>query len=166
MSKAVDFEERLARHLDELKWLYCELYPEDGFSYLCGRLKARYEERRASLKKLDAVRESDPDWYKRNDMVGMMMYTEAFAGNLKGVEKRLPYIQECGVNYLHLMPLLDSPEGKSDGGYAVADFGKVRPDLGTMEDLAALTETCHKKGLSVCLDFVDRKSTRLNSSHR
>ena len=49
MSKAVDFEERLARHLDELKWLYCELYPEDGFSYLCGRLKARYEERRASL---------------------------------------------------------------------------------------------------------------------
>ncbi len=82
------------------------------------------------------------------------MYTEAFAGNLKGVEKRLPYIQECGVNYLHLMPLLDSPEGKSDGGYAVADFGKVRPDLGTMEDLAALTETCHKKGLSVCLDFV------------
>ncbi len=154
MSKAVDFEERLARHLDELKWLYCELYPEDGFSYLCGRLKARYEERRTSLKKLDAVRESDPDWYKRNDMVGMMMYTEAFAGNLKGVEKRLPYIQECGVNYLHLMPLLDSPEGKSDGGYAVADFGKVRPDLGTMEDLAALTETCHKKGLSVCLDFV------------
>lgn len=154
MSKAVDFEERLARHLDELKWLYCELYPEDGFSYLCGRLKARYEERRASLKKLDAVRESDPDWYKRNDMVGMMMYTEAFAGNLKGVEKRLSYIQECGVNYLHLMPLLDSPEGKSDGGYAVADFGKVRPDLGTMEDLAALTETCHKKGLSVCLDFV------------
>ncbi|MCI9307305.1 MAG: amylosucrase [Lachnospiraceae bacterium] len=154
MSKAVDFEERLARHLDELKWLYCELYPEEGFSYLCGRLKARYEERRASLKKLDAVREADPDWYKRNDMVGMMMYTEAFAGNLKGVEKRLPYIQECGVNYLHLMPLLDSPEGKSDGGYAVADFGKVRPDLGTMEDLAALTETCHKKGLSVCLDFV------------
>ena len=52
------------------------------------------------------------------------------------------------------MPLLDSPEGRSDGGYAVSDFGKVRPDLGTMKDLAALTETCHKKGLSVCLDFV------------
>ena len=154
MSKVVEFEERLARHLEELKWLYCELYPEDGFSYLCSRLKARYEERRASLKKLDRTREEDPDWYKRNDMAGMMMYTEAFAGNLKGVKERLPYIQECGVNYLHLMPLLDSPEGRSDGGYAVSDFGKVRPDLGTMKDLAALTETCHKKGLSVCLDFV------------
>ncbi|MEH2952244.1 alpha-amylase family protein [Candidatus Merdisoma sp. JLR.KK011] len=154
MSKVVEFEERLARHLEELKWLYCELYPEDGFSYLCSRLKARYEERRASLKKLDRTREEDPDWYKRNDMAGMMMYTEAFAGNLKGVKERLPYIRECGVNYLHLMPLLDSPEGRSDGGYAVSDFGKVRPDLGTMKDLAALTETCHKKGLSVCLDFV------------
>lgn len=154
MSKVVEFEKRLAGHLEELKWLYCELYPEDGFSYLCSRLKARYEERRASLKKLDRAREEDPDWYKRNDMAGMMMYTEAFAGNLKGVEERLPYIRECGVNYLHLMPLLDSPEGKSDGGYAVSDFGKVRPDLGTMKDLAALTETCHKKGLSVCLDFV------------
>ncbi len=154
MSKVVEFEERLARHLEELKWLYCELYPEDGFSYLCSRLKARYEERRASLKKLDRTREKDPDWYKRNDMAGMMMYTEAFAGNLKGVKERLPYIRECGVNYLHLMPLLDSPEGRSDGGYAVSDFGKVRPDLGTMKDLAALTETCHKKGLSVCLDFV------------
>lgn len=154
MSKVVEFEERLARHLEELKWLYCELYPEDGFSYLCSRLKARYEERRASLKKLDRTREKDPDWYKRNDMAGMMMYTEAFVGNLKGVKERLPYIQECGVNYLHLMPLLDSPEGRSDGGYAVSDFGKVRPDLGTMKDLAALTETCHKKGLSVCLDFV------------
>ena len=154
MSKIAEFEERLAKHLDELKWLYCELYPEDGFSGLCSRLEARYEERRASLKKLDQAREADPDWYKRNDMAGMMMYTEAFAGNLKGVEARLPYIRECGVNYLHLMPLLDSPEGKSDGGYAVSDFAKVRPDLGTMEDLAELTETCHRKGLSVCLDFV------------
>ena len=154
MTNTVEYETRMARHLNELKWLYCELYPEDGFSYLCGRLKARYEERRASLKKLDRLREADPDWYKRNDMVGMMMYTDAFAGNLQGVKKRLPYIRECGVNYLHLMPLLDSPEGKSDGGYAVSDFGKVRPDLGTMEDLADLTETCHEEGLSVCLDFV------------
>lgn len=39
-------------------------------------------------------------------------------------------------------------------GYAVADFRKVRPDLGTMEDLEALTEACHEKGMNVCMDFV------------
>ena len=52
------------------------------------------------------------------------------------------------------MPFLDSPEGRSDGGYAVADFRKVRPDLGSMEDLAVLTEDCHRKDMNVCMDFV------------
>ena len=66
------------------------------------------------------------------------MYTDCFSGTLNGLKEKLPYIKECGVNYLHLMPLLDSPEGKSDGGYAVADFRTVRPDLGTMEDLEKL----------------------------
>ena len=84
----------------------------------------------------------------------MMMYVDAFAGDLNGVLKHLDYIEECGVNYLHLMPLLDTPECRSDGGYAVSDFRKVRPDLGTMEDLECLAEECHKRGVSICLDFV------------
>ena len=52
------------------------------------------------------------------------------------------------------MPLLESPEGRSDGGYAVSDFCKVDPKLGTMKDLADLSAACHKKGISLCLDFV------------
>ena len=52
------------------------------------------------------------------------------------------------------MPLLVSPKGRSDGGYAVADFRKVQPELGTMEDLEVLADDCHKRGISVCLDFV------------
>lgn len=61
----------------------------------------------------------------------MMLYTNAFAGHPEGVEEKLPYIQECGVNYLHLMPLLESPKGRSDGGYAVSNFRRVQPELGT-----------------------------------
>ena len=87
-------------------------------------------------------------------MLGMMLYIDNFAGNLKGVEKKLAYLKECNVNCLHLMPFLDTPKGKSDGGYAVADFRKVRPDLGTMKDLARLTEKCHENGMNVCMDFV------------
>ncbi|MBQ5508289.1 MAG: hypothetical protein IIT96_00850, partial [Muribaculaceae bacterium] len=52
------------------------------------------------------------------------------------------------------MPLLESPVGRSDGGYAVSDFRKVQPSLGTMEDLAALAADCHGRGVAVCLDFV------------
>ena len=84
----------------------------------------------------------------------MMMYVNAFAGTLSNLEKKLDYVQECNVNYLHLMPLLESPKGRSDGGYAVADFRKVQEELGNMDDFAHLTSECHKRGISVCLDFV------------
>ena len=104
--------------------------------------------------RLDRRREEDPDWYKRNDMVGMMMYTDAFAGTLKGVREKLDYVAECGVRCLHLMPLLDSPAVNNDGGYAVSDFTKVKESLGTMEDLKDLAEECHRRKISLCLDFV------------
>ena len=84
----------------------------------------------------------------------MMLYVDAFAGNLSGVKERLPYLEECGINYLHLMPLLKTVKGRSDGGYAVADFRTVQPELGTMEELEDLADTCHKRGISLCLDFV------------
>ena len=156
MTEQNGWEKRLEGFWDELKWLYFELYPgrDDQFEALCGIIRQRSEERSADLKALDAKRLADPDWYKRNDMVGMMMYTDAFAGTLKGVKKKLGYIEECGVNYIHLMPLLDSPRVRNDGGYAVSDFRKVKPELGTMEDLSELAAECHRRGISVCLDFV------------
>ena len=149
------FEKRLARHYDEMKWLYQELYrDENAFEYFCSMLHEYYAERPAFLKKLDAAREKDPFWYKGRDMLGMQMYVNAFAGNLKGVLSHMDYLKECGINYVHLMPLLESPEGRSDGGYAVSDFRKVQPQLGTIEDLAELSHEFHKNHISVCLDFV------------
>lgn len=150
------FERRLARHYDELKWLYCELYhgDEQAFEYCVSMLRKAWADRKPALRAQDAAREADPNWYRRQDLLGMMMYTNAFAGTLKGVEEKLPYIQECGVNYLHLMPLLQSPKGRSDGGYAVADFRTVQPELGTMADLEHLADACREKGMSLCLDFV------------
>ena len=148
--------QRFTKYYDELKWLYCELYENrmDCFEQLCEQLKVWYEKRSEKLKKLDHCRVENPKWYQGNQILGMMMYVDAFAGNLNGVCQKLDYVEECGVNYLHLMPLLDSPEGRSDGGYAVADFRKVKPELGTMEDLEKLCQECHKKNISVCLDFV------------
>ena len=151
-----EFETRLAKYEDELKWLYMELYHGDtqAYDYFVGMLARMYAERGAALRKLDRARLDDPEWYKSRKLVGMLMYVSAFAGDLKGVRRKLDYITDCGVNYLHLMPLLESPAGRSDGGYAVSDFRKVQPELGTMEDLAALTKDCHKRGIAVCLDFV------------
>ena len=149
-------EERLRECYDELKWLYCELYHNDtaAFEYFLEMLRRNYQERRDSLRILDEKRLMDPDWYYSNQLLGMMMYVDAFAGTLKGVQEKLPYLQECGVNYLHLMPLLKTVKERSDGGYAVADFRCVQPELGTMEDLEELSDVCHEKGISLCLDFV------------
>lgn len=149
------FEERLHRHHDELRWLYMELYENDSmFAELCDQMYQFYLERNDELKKLDTNREKDKDWYKQNDMLGMMFYIDNFAGNMKGVQSKLDYIEQCNVNYIHLMPFLETPEGRSDGGYAVSDFRKVQEKLGSMEDLEKLTAACHKKGINVCMDFV------------
>ncbi len=149
------FQRRLEKHHDELRWLYMELYDNaDMFGELCAALYQYDQERSRQLKKRDAAREQDTGWFQRNDMLGMMLYIDNFAGNLKGVKDRLDYLMQCNVNYIHMMPFLDTPEGRSDGGYAVSDFRKVQEHLGTMDDLKSLTDACHKKGLNVCMDFV------------
>ncbi|MDE7416795.1 MAG: amylosucrase [Lachnospiraceae bacterium] len=149
------FQERLGRHHDELRWLYMELYDNDSmFAELCDRMRDFYLKRNKELKTSDQKRVTDQNWYKQNDMLGMMFYIDNFAGNMKGVESKLDYIEACNVNYIHLMPFLDTPEGRSDGGYAVSDFRKVQEKLGSMEDLDSLTTACHKKGINVCMDFV------------
>ncbi len=150
------FATRFARHEDELKWLYCELYHNDmnAYRYFVDMIYRAWQARPESLKALDASREAYTDWYRGREQTGMQLYVNAFAGNLQGVRGKLDYIEDCGVNYLHLMPLLESPAGRSDGGYAVSDFRKVQPELGTMEDLAALAEDCHARGIALCLDFV------------
>ena len=156
MKWKLEFYDRFCRHEQELSRLYRELYHNDmaAFERFTDMLYEAYAARPESLKLMDRAREAHPDWYKGHDLVGMLMYVNAFAGTLQGVREKLGYIEDCGVNYLHLMPLLESPKDRSDGGYAVSDFRKVQPELGTMEDLAALAEDCHKRGIAVCLDFV------------
>ncbi len=149
------FQSRLKKHHDELRWLYMELYDNPSmFAELCDRMEQFYLERNETLKKLDMTREKDGEWYKQNDLLGMMFYIDNFAGNMKGVESRLDYIEQCNVNYIHLMPFLETPKDRSDGGYAVSDFRKVQKELGSMEDLENLTAACHKRGICVCMDFV------------
>ena len=156
MQWKLEFYDRFCRHEAELTQLYRELYHNDmaAFDRFTDMLYDAYTARPEGLKLMDRAREAHSDWYKGHDLVGMLMYVNAFAGTLPGVREKLDYIEDCGVNYLHLRPLLESPKGRSDGGYAVSDFRKVQQELGTMEDLYALAMDCHERGIAVCLDFV------------
>ena len=151
------FQRRIDRHHDELRWLYMELYDNGSmFAELCDQMHAFFEQRPEPLRRLDAEREAAGAWYRRRDLLGMQLYIDNFAGTIPGVEDRLDYIERCNVNYLHLMPFLDTPtdRSRSDGGYAVSDFRAVKPELGTMDDLVRLAERCHERGISLCMDFV------------
>jgi amylosucrase len=59
-----------------------------------------------------------------------------------------------GITYLHLMPLFECPPERNDGGYAVSSFRRVNPEIGTMEELSALSHTLREHGISIVLDFV------------
>ncbi len=113
-----------------------------------------YGARPSDLRDLDQRRLLEPDWLQRPEMVGYACYAERFAGDLQAVADRADYLAELGVRYLHLMPLLLPREGDNDGGYAVADYRVIRPDLGTTEDLRALTRRLQDNGISVVLDLV------------
>ncbi len=150
-----DFETRLAVYYDELKWLYTELYGQTPyFQQLIDSARQFSAARKPALAALDRARETDPEWYRKSDMLGMMMYTEQFAGKLAGIEQRIPYLKELNIRYLHLMPLLKMPLEQNDGGYAVSDFRQVDERLGTMEDLSHLADVCREQEMSICLDFI------------
>ncbi|GAB3657396.1 alpha-amylase family protein [Nocardioides korecus] len=149
-------ERRLERWLPDLDEALALLYPDTGpvrerlVDLACRAFADRSEE----LHDLDLRRSLAPDWFQRPETIGYAAYAERFAGDLRAVADRSAYLQELGVRYLHLMPLLTPREGPDDGGYAVADHRTVRADLGTTEDLRALTATLRSCGISLCLDLV------------
>ena len=117
------------------------------------------KKREASLLKLDKeavaqAKDGKDFWYQNEKTVGMMLYVDLFAGNLRALVEKIPYFEELGVNYVHLMPLFDCPKGENDGGYAISSYRKVQPRLGTIEDLKFVAEEFHKKGIRLVLDFV------------
>jgi amylosucrase len=153
------FETRLAREWPRLFGLLLHLYGDhyDFFYHLEQILLAAaraWEQRSPSLRRLDLSREADPAWFLSQRMLGAVIYVDLFAGDLTGVQERLPYLEQLGVSYLHLMPLFLAPEGNNDGGYAVSSYRTVNPVLGTMEQLAALADTLRERGISLVVDFV------------
>ncbi|MDP2962258.1 MAG: amylosucrase [Sulfurimicrobium sp.] len=117
-------------------------------------LALRYIERTPTLRKSDLAREKDYNWFLCQKWVGMALYCDRFADDLKGLRANLPYLQELGINMLHVMPMLDCPPDKSDGGYAVRDFFRIDPRFGTTEDVEALAATLKKRDMLLALDVV------------
>lgn len=77
---------------------------------------------------------------------------KSFAGgDLKGIEKRLPYLQDLGINVLYLTPVFKSV---SNHKYDISDYYEIDRQFGTKEDLKRLVKKAHKMGIRIVLDAV------------
>jgi len=127
---------------------------EEQMLHVVEVMTENYIRRRKGLKKLDRAREADHNWFLSQEWVAMALYTNAFAGDLQGLGERLGYLQELGVNLLHVMPILKCPPGASDGGYAISDYRDVDERIGSLEDLDALARNLHRRDMLLTLDVV------------
>lgn len=117
-------------------------------------LASRYIERTPLLRKSDLAREKNYNWFLSQKWVGMALYCDRFADDIKGLRAKLPYFQELGINMLHIMPILDCPAANSDGGYAVRDFCKIDARVGTTAEVEAFADSLRKRDMLLVLDVV------------
>ena len=153
------FYTRLGANFYAIHSLFSRLYGQrEDFQQqllkLVSVMATQYIARDQALKSLDIAREQDHHWFLRQEWVGMALYLDGFADNLAGLEGRLPYLQELGVNMVHVMPILECPPGASDGGYAVSDFRNINARAGSMEELEALAAEFRRRNMLLTLDVV------------
>ncbi|TDL81789.1 alpha-amylase [Palleronia sediminis] len=160
--------------LFELRWARAETDLLEPLGRLYGRamptatlrermralLAAKWAGRPTDLRRLDLARDLDPDWFRSERMAGYVFYTDRFAGTMAGVAERIPYLESLGITYAHFMPCLMPRPGDSDGGYAVMDYGRIDPRLGTMDDFRAVTAAMRAAGISPCIDMVLNHTAR------
>lgn len=97
-----------------------------------------------------------PPWF--DHAVLYEIYVRSFAdsggdgiGDLAGLEARLDYLKNLGVDVVWVMPIYPSP---SVHGYDVTDLTSVQPEYGTLADLQSLVAAVHAKEMRILLDFV------------
>jgi maltose alpha-D-glucosyltransferase/alpha-amylase len=101
--------------------------------------------------------ESDPLWFKRAvfyeiHIRGFFDSDDNGSGDIRGIQEKLDYLQWLGIDCIWLLPMYESP--LRDGGYDIADFYKVHPDYGTVEDFRNLVDAAHRRGIRVIADLV------------
>ena len=139
--------------------LYHEIYGthpngKTCFEELIQLISRSYINRPDGLKQRDEAKEKKGTWFLSNEITGMSLYVDRFCGSLDQLGKSLDYFNKLGVNFLHLMPVFESPEGESDGGYAVSDFRKVDSRFGTLADLVSLQKKMQREDMYLMLDIV------------
>ena len=90
-------------------------------------------------------------------------YTEG--RSLKGLMKRLDYIQNLGVNAIELMPICEF-DGNYNWGYSPNHYFAPDRAYGSETMYKEFIDECHKRGIAVILDMVFNHATGLNPMNK
>lgn len=85
------------------------------------------------------------------DEKGEILNRDFFGGNLRGICAKLPYLASLSVSVIYLNPIF---EAYSNHRYDTADYLRIDPLLGTMEDFVRLCDQAHALGIKIVLDGV------------
>ena len=73
-------------------------------------------------------------------------------GDFQGLDQKLDYLKELGINAIWLMPFFPSP--LRDDGYDIADYNSVHSSYGTLDDFKLFLESAHERGIRVIIEMV------------
>jgi maltose alpha-D-glucosyltransferase/alpha-amylase len=97
------------------------------------------------------------DWYK--DSIIYQLHVRTFydsngdgIGDFRGLQQKLDYLQELGVNAIWLLPFYPSP--LRDDGYDIADYCSVHSSYGTLEDFKAFLAAAHERDIRIIIEMV------------
>ena len=141
-------------HQAEIEKLYLKVYGEYARPKLKNLFKIMDDAKTNRKKELIELDNKQKNWYFSQSLVGMTLYIDLFAGDIKKLIKKIDYFNDLGITFIHLMPLLKPRDGENDGGYAVEDYRTVDPNLGTNEDFIKLLDVYRKNDIYICIDYV------------
>ena len=73
-------------------------------------------------------------------------------GDLQGIIRKLPYLQELGIDAIWLSPVFRSPQ--DDNGYDISDYQDIDPIFGNLADMDELIAEGKKRGIRIIMDLV------------
>src|ERR1700750_972877 len=159
------FYSRFLANASNISTLYNSLYQnhprgKEVFNRLLKTIVKGYKGRRTVLRERDHHKSEEDHWFLSNDLAGMSLYVDRFCGDLANLTTKLDYLKKLGVNFLHLMPVFESPADESDGGYAVSNFRKIEDRFGTLYDLHLVQELMRRNNMYLMMDIVLNHTSR------
>ena len=82
---------------------------------------------------------------------GTVTNREKYGGDLEGIRRKLPYLQDLGITGIYLNPIM---EAETNHKYDTKDYTKIDPSFGDDETMKRLVSEAHERGIRIMLDAV------------